>query len=178
MSTPAADISVCVGTKSACVKIRGRANFNCCLDFNALLTGLREKGYDYFLIELTECSLMDSSFLGVLAGFGLKMSPCETETTNGARVELHNPNARVTELLENVGVLRLFKISHGPLALPEELGDCEPQPAAQHSREEVTRACLEAHEKLMAINPENVARFKDVTKFLAEDLARLKGAKQ
>src|ERR1041385_1369017 len=97
MSTPAADISVCVGTKAACVKIRGRANFNCCLDFNALVTGLREKGYGYFLLELSDCSLMDSSFLGVLAGFGLKMSPGDAGK-NGGCVELHNPNARVTEI--------------------------------------------------------------------------------
>jgi len=38
----------------------------------------------------------------------------------------------------------------------------------------LTRACLEAHETLMAINPENVARFKDVAMFLAEDLAKLR----
>jgi len=33
---------------------------------------------------------------------------------------------------------------------------------------------LEAHQTLMALNPENVARFKDVTQFLAEDLENLK----
>ena len=32
------------------------------------------KGYDRFVIDLSECALMDSTFLGVLAGFGLKMN--------------------------------------------------------------------------------------------------------
>jgi hypothetical protein len=32
---------------------------------------------------------------------------------------------------------------------------------------------LEAHQTLMAVNPENVIRFKDVTLFLAEDLKSL-----
>jgi hypothetical protein len=37
---------------------------------------------------------------------------------------------------------------------------------------DLQRTCLEAHERLMAANPENVARFKDVTRFLAEDLRK------
>jgi hypothetical protein len=38
---------------------------------------------------------------------------------------------------------------------------------------EAARTCLEAHQTLMNINPANVPRFKDVTKFMAEDLKRL-----
>jgi hypothetical protein len=33
---------------------------------------------------------------------------------------------------------------------------------------------LEAHQTLMAIDPRNVSKFKEVTAFLAEDLKRLK----
>ena len=36
----------------------------------------------------------------------------------------------------------------------------------------LTTASLEAHKLLMKINPENVPRFKDVAKFLEEDLER------
>jgi hypothetical protein len=43
------------------------------------------------------------------------------------------------------------------------------------SRVELTRECLRAHQTLMDIQPENTPRFKDVTKFLAEDLKRLEG---
>jgi hypothetical protein len=38
----------------------------------------------------------------------------------------------------------------------------------------MTEACLEAHRTLMNVNPGNVAKFKDVTQFLAEDLKRMK----
>jgi len=44
---------------------------------------------------------------------------------------------------------------------------------ANPSREEITRTSLEAHQALMAANPDNVPRFKDVTLFLAEDLKNL-----
>jgi len=172
MSAPAANLSVLVGNHSACIRIVGRANFTLSIDFKALLVGLRQKGYNYFVIELSECLLMDSTFLGVLAGFGLKMSQPEGKVP-ACPVELRNPNARVTELIENVGVLHLFKVAQGPLSAAESLEACATE-TTHRSREEITRACLEAHQILMEINPDNVARFKEVTRFLAEDLQKLK----
>jgi anti-sigma B factor antagonist len=172
MNTPAANLSVLVGDRFACVKIVGRANFTMSIDFKALLVCLRQKGYSYFVIELSECLLMDSTFLGVLAGFGLKMSQPEGIIPAGP-VELRNPNARVTELIENVGVLHLFKVSQGTPTTAETLEACTTE-AAHPSREEITRACLEAHQTLMEINPANVERFKEVARFLAEDLQKLK----
>lgn len=172
MSNPAANLSVLVGDRFACIKIAGRANFTLSIDFKTLLVGLRQKGYTYFMIELSDCLLMDSTFLGVLAGFGLKMSQPDGSLP-ACPVELRNPNARVTELIENLGVLHLFKVAQGPLSSQDALETCTPE-AAHPSREEITRACLEAHQTLMAINPENVAKFKEVTRFLAEDLQKLK----
>jgi anti-sigma B factor antagonist len=171
MSTPSAQIWVQAGKECACIKIQGRANFVSSIDFNAVLTQLRQRGYSHFIIELSECALMDSTFLGVLAGFGLRMTqPNGTQSLHP--VELHNANARITELLENLGVLYLFTTSHG--AEYTEATDARPHDMSSHTREEVTRTCLEAHKTLMDINPNNVSRFKDVTKFLAEDLARIK----
>jgi hypothetical protein len=53
--------------------------------------------------------------------------------------------------------------------LPADLKACTPE-SINPSHEQIARTSLEAHETLMAMNPENVARFKDVTQFLAEDL--------
>ena len=175
MSSPAAQLSVLAEERSACVKIQGRANFTSSIDFDAVVTQLRARGVTHFVIELSECSLMDSTFLGVLAGHGLKLLQCAHDPDCPC-VELRNANPRIAELLENIGVLHLFKTSEGALAAAETLEACAPT-SVPASRAEVTRTCLQAHELLMAINPENVARFKDVTKFLAEDLARLKGEK-
>jgi hypothetical protein len=38
------------------------------------------------------------------------------------------------------------------------------------TKNDLSRNCLEAHETLMQVNPENIAKFKEVTRFLAEDL--------
>jgi anti-anti-sigma regulatory factor len=172
MNMPAAKLTVLVGERFACVRISGRANFTSSVDFKTVLTGLQRKGYNYIVIELSDCALMDSTFLGVLAGFGLNtLSP--NENCAASVIELRNANERLTDLLENLGVLHLFKTKHGALSTPGGVETSAPSPCSP-SREELTRASLEAHQTLMSISPENVERFKDVTNFLAEDLQKLR----
>ena len=114
---------------------------------------------------------MDSTFLGVMAGFGLKMN--QAGAADKRRFELLNPNTRITELLENLGALHLFKVTTGTLQLPDDIQPCTPD-SINPTREQIKRTSLEAHQTLMAVNPANVVRFKDVTLFLAEDLKNLK----
>lgn len=172
MTAPTAKLLVMVGEKFACVKIVGRADFSSSVDFKRLLGELLQKGYTYFVLDLSECVLMDSTFLGVLAGFGLKLAPSAGSQDSPA-IELLNPNARLTEVLDNLGVLHLFTLKQGPLP------SCGPSEAMEYQpvcvgKAEITRACLEAHQTLMAIDPRNVSKFKEVTAFLAEDLKNLK----
>lgn len=166
MST-SAKLSVLVGKNFACVKIAGRANFTFSPDFKTLLAELAQKGYAHFIIDLTECVLMDSTFLGILAQFGMKMNHAGKTDERG--IELLNSNPRITELLENLGALHLFTLTSGALQLPNDVTVSTPE-SVNPTHEEITRTCLEAHKTLMAVNPDNVARFKDVTQFLAEDL--------
>jgi anti-sigma B factor antagonist len=174
MASPSANLSVLVGSNFACVKIAGRANFSSSPDFKTLIEQLTQKGYAHFIVDLSECVLMDSTFLGVLAQFGLKLNPAIG--AGESRLELSNPNTRVTELLENLGALHLFKTLTGELVLPDNMKPCTPE-STNPTHEQITRTSLEAHQTLMAVNPENVARFKDVTQFLAEDLMNLRKCK-
>ncbi|HYG36680.1 MAG TPA: STAS domain-containing protein [Clostridia bacterium] len=171
MSTAPAKMWVLVGEKFACLKISGRANFSSSIDFKTLVKELRQRGYSYFVLDLSECALMDSTFLGVLAGLGLNKGCTDKEPSPA--IELLNANARITELLENLGVLHLFKLTQGQVPLPVQT-EAQAHTPSNPTKEEVTRACLEAHQTLMEINPQNVSKFKEVTAFLAEDLKRLK----
>ena len=173
MSTPSAKLSVLVCKDFACVKIAGRANFMSSPDFNALLTGLKQKGYHRFIIDLAECLIMDSTFLGVLAGFGLANNP--DAAPDKREIELLNPSARVRELLDNLGVLSLFNVATLALQMPADTRVSSPD-TIRPTQEQITRTCLDAHRTLMALNPENAARFKDVTQFLAEDLKNLENS--
>jgi len=161
-----------VGEQFACIRIIGRANFTSSVDFKTLVNELRERGCQCLALDLCECVLMDSTFLGVLAGFGLKLSTGDGDQAQPG-INLLNPSARITELLETLGVLHLFKLTQGPLPLPEQ---AEPRPHAPVSptKAKVTRTYIEAHHTLMDISPANAAKFKDVTQFLAEGLKKPK----
>ena len=115
MSTHTAKLLVFAGEKFSCIKIIGRANFNSSVDFKTLVNELRAKGYGYFILDLSE--LMDSTFLGILTGFGLEISP-NPEVGGDGSIELLNANGRITELLENLGVLHLFKLTRCPEPRP------------------------------------------------------------
>ena len=171
MSNGTASLSVWVGDKIVCIKIAGRASFQSSVDFKTLINTLREQGHKRFVLEVSECQLMDSTFLGVLAGLGLKFS----EERNGhepASLELLNPSDRIFDLIENLGIEHFFQIHKGATPAGGELSPVG-KPASAPDRTETTRICLEAHRLLMEINPANVAKFKDVTRFLEEDLKKL-----
>ena len=170
MSAPSAKIQVCVADKSVWIRVVGRANFASSVDFKTLVTELQQRGCERFALDLTECILMDSTFLGVLAGFGRRLNGNADESAQP--VELLNPNSRVAELLANLGVGHIFRIVSGPPYTP-------PAPTTDAlsttpDAETLARTSLEAHKTLMEIDPENVPKFKEVTQFLAEDLQRMK----
>ena len=172
MNPPVASISVFAGEDNACIRIAGRASFALGVELKTLLQELQAHDCAYFVLDLSECVLMDSTILGILTGFGLKQQQRQGEGKPSV-VELRNANERVAELIENLGVMSLFKFTDGPLCSPENMKALAHE-STQPSREETTRTCLEAHETLVAANPENAAKFKDVTRFLAEDLKRMK----
>jgi anti-anti-sigma factor len=171
MSMMTGNLYVWEGEGTACVRVTGRANFTTSVDFKKLMQHLRKTGCQHVILDLSECLLMDSTFLGVLANEGCKRAvPREGGTEAG--LELVNPNQRIRDLIDNLGVLHLFKLAQYDLA-HEDFKAVDSHGAV--SREEITRTCLEAHRTLMALNPANVPKFKDVAQFFAENLKQKEG---
>lgn len=171
MSKTPSNLHVCIVDDVAHIKVTGRANFASGVQFKMLVNELKERGFNHFVLEVGECMTMDSTFLGVLAGLVLQLHN-DRQNTDRITLELKNPNQRVVELLDNLGVSHLFEIRQG-CAVPDKAyhaADDGPNP----SRAEVSQTCLEAHQVLMAVNPDNIPKFKEVTQFLAEDLKKLK----
>jgi anti-sigma B factor antagonist len=166
MNTTPSNLLVWTGDQMACLRVSGRANFTTSVDFKKLMQHFRDTGAPRVVLDLSACVLMDSTFLGVLASEGYKRS---TPRAGGAEpgLELVNPNQRIRDLIDNLGVTHLFKFTELDLT---ERAFQPVQPDAAITRDEITRTCLEAHEALMALNPANVAKFKDVARFFAESL--------
>lgn len=176
MSSPATSMSVAVTETVVFLKITGRANFTASVSFKKLVQEMRQRGFTRFVINLSECLIMDSTFLGVLASLIGNQNPADSQQPP-LTMELHSPNQRVMDLLDNLGILALFNIvpnSPGPAAAFEPL----PPNGAVLDKIELARTSLEAHRTLIALNPNNVAKFKDVAQFLEEDLQRFEAEKK
>ena len=102
-----------------CVKISGRATFSGSVDFRAVVHGLVDRGYRQFILDVTECLSMDSTFLGVLAGFGQRVAG-GTGCPVPDCIELLNPNNRIMDLLENLGALSLELTAEDHRRIDEE----------------------------------------------------------
>jgi anti-sigma B factor antagonist len=169
MSTPAAKLMVSTLENLACIKVIGRANFAVSVKFKRLLTDLSDKGIKHFVIDLGECTAMDSTFLGDLAGLGLKFYGDGSTKSEGRPIRLLNTPKSVLESIESVGTDRLFQLIRSCEGVP---GGFQEVSLDDVSRVENTRNCLEAHKLLMTLDPANVDKFKDVTAFLEQDLQR------
>jgi len=168
MSATAASLFVAVQDDIVYVRVVGRASFACGPDFSSLVEGLIAKGHKRFAIDMKECALMDSTFIGLLTGFGMQLPPGEN-----SGLSIHHMSPRVSDLLINLGVSQLFLVCSKENGIPDDL-NAKPADKTGHSHDQIQQTCLKAHQTLMEANPENVARFKDVTKFLEEDLKRTK----
>jgi anti-sigma B factor antagonist len=163
----ATSLFVCVNGRAACVRIVGRANFTSSVDFKRLVYQLQNDGCNVIILDLRECLIMDSTFLGVLAAMG---NSCESSRAEGRNctIELFRPSERVTDLLDNLGVLPLFKLVQETPSF-----ECfRPIDEGDTSKLELTQTCLEAHRTLMATSAENERRFKEATEHFADTLRK------
>jgi len=166
MSATAASLFVAVQDDIVYVRVVGKATFACGPDFSSLIEGLIAKGHRRFAIDMKECPLMDSTFIGLLTGFGMQLPPGEDQG-----MSLHHMSERVSDLLTNLGVSQLFLACPAGNGIPEDIEAAPAEPSGP-SQVEIQQTCLKAHQTLMEANEENVARFKDVTRFLEEDLKK------
>jgi anti-anti-sigma factor len=162
------ELLVCTEGDAVCVRIRGRADVSVSVGFKALLTRMIERHFQQYEVELSECQLMDSTFLGVLCGFAARR-----EETGDSRPILLNPNDRIRGLVESLGVDDLFAMSSGnPVT---DLSNCAHVARTEEpSRLALKETSLEAHRTLIALNPDNLPKFKELTEFLAADVKNLK----
>jgi anti-sigma B factor antagonist len=165
-----ANILVATVDSTVCIKLEGRANFASSVDFKRLVNGMREAGNQRFIVDLSACQIMDSTFLGMLAGLGTRLSS-ESLPPEERPIELLNPSERVADLIDNLGVSNLFNIVSCDTR-PEVAYAAAGTDGTSTSKLDLSRNCLEAHQILMDLNPDNVAKFKDVAKFFADEVKR------
>ncbi len=153
------------------IKVVGRGSFQNSGCLKAFYQQLLKEGVHKFVVDLELCTYLDSTFLGILLGLGLKLK----ESGKGL-LHILNASPRNLELLKNLGLDRLISIDAAPASL-NGIGEksLEEMACPVPTREEAAPTILEAHEALMDFDPRNVPKFKDVVEFLREDLGQTAG---
>jgi anti-sigma B factor antagonist len=143
------------------IRIEGRASFQnsaCLQDFFNELIG---RGSTRFVMDFNNCTSMDSTFLGVLAGVALQL---RKSTPQGSLV-LCRLSPRNLELVRNLGLHRLLTVDTETIDLTLNTKKALPC-AADKGELESARLVLAAHENLVAADEANRVKFQDVLAFL------------
>jgi len=144
------------------VRIEGRASFQnsgCLHDF---FVETMKQGKTRFVLDFQNCTSMDSTFLGVMAGLALDL---RKKIPPGSLV-LARASQRNLELIRNLGLHRLVSVDSG--SFPMNFGQTATALPCGGDRTELEQArlVLQAHENLVATDEGNRSKFQDVLSFL------------
>jgi anti-sigma B factor antagonist len=162
----AASILVGVTSRAVHIRVEGKGSFQNSPALKEFSKQMLERGFRNFVVDLNTCSVMDSTFMGTLAGIALRLR----EFGDG-RLVVRNANERNSDLLKNLGLNNLFEIeSKIPAVRSETNLEAAPLEQTRSNRSDQAACMIEAHEALVDADPENLARFKDVLEYLKQDL--------
>ena len=143
------------------IRIEGRASFLNSASLRDFVNQMLKSGKNRFVIDFLRCTSMDSTFLGVLAGFALEL---RKGTPKGSLV-LTRMGQRNLELIRNLGLHKLLTIDSSEAGANTQACDT-PLVGAARGELENARLVLEAHENLVSADESNRGKFQDVLVFM------------
>lgn len=155
------------------VRVEGKGSFLNSGNLKEFAREMVNRGYREFVIDLENCAMMDSTFMGTMAGVALRLK----ELGHGHLHVVHC-GQRSRELLTGLGLDQIFSIHANGSAAPEcEILATAPAAAPSVQKQQQAQQMLDAHEALCEAAPENFSRFKDVLDYLKQDLHQEPAAK-
>jgi len=160
--------------QTAVIRVGGRGSFKISPPLKQFIHKvLLTKSANRILMEMSHCSGMDSTFMGVIAGIA-----CFVKSQPAVRFELINLSEKNKKLLVTLGVDRVVDYS---MSASEEQQQLLNQLACSSTtlkgdlsdKLEAAKTTLEAHETLVDINPQNLVKFKSVLEYLQDDVRNL-----
>jgi len=139
------------------VRVAGRGTFQNSTGLKEFAAEMMQRGHRDFVVDLKDCELMDSTFMGTLAGVAMRLGP-------EGKLHVVRANERCRKVMKNLGLDRVVALEEEPTGQEPSppLRDAEGNPPREAKRETI----IEAHRNLVAADPANEVRFKDVIEFL------------
>jgi anti-anti-sigma factor len=122
---------------------------------------MSQQGFCDFIVDLSACKTMDSTFLGVLVGF-LNEHP-----TGQTRLTLVNISEYHRTLLDNLGISRILTIKSSSFMFPSIITKTlQEEYYDPRKRMEMIRS---AHKALVALNDKNRKLFQEFLDLMDEE---------
>jgi hypothetical protein len=147
------------------VKVEGLARQDNCIALPDLLEAMISQGCRGAVFEMSECTGMDSTFMGVLAFCADKL-----KHDAAPRVFVVNIDDRLCTQLKKIGVLPLITVREGRTAVPTlEFKPIEDIHFPDNEQERLLRI-KEMHEELIRLNEDNRLQFGEVVRAIEQEL--------
>jgi anti-anti-sigma regulatory factor len=179
MSAPSQGIFVACTEAAVFVRVIGRG---ACRNSEPLRQfGLRklQQGIRKIYVDLLRCEALDSTFLGVFAGFGLSLG-------EKSALILSNMTGSTLHALKTLGLDHIASVEsaeRAPEAFPPDSafeflpGTDLNGPDSRFDALERALLMLECHQDLCRIDERNEDKFREVKQFLREDIDRHGGSR-
>jgi hypothetical protein len=123
------------------------------------------EGYEKFIIDLRDCSTMDSTFMGTLVEIA-SLAPPMAES-----LMIINAQEHCEGLLEGLGLDNVLCIKRGETEMPGV--ETEPLPEFAVTQTERMRLIRRAHENLVRIDRRNEEKFGPFLHRLIKEMSRM-----
>ena len=166
---PNSSILVGCNQKVVCIRVQGKGSFQNSTGIKQFATAMIHRGHRNFVVDLADCPVMDSTFMGTLTGVALRLR----EIGQG-EVHVINSNARNTDLLAGLGLDQILSLDSASAdegmyhPIDEDTLALSPEQAAD--KKATTETMIAAHQALVDADPENFCKFKDVIDYLKQDI--------
>jgi anti-anti-sigma regulatory factor len=158
---PASKILASCAHRIVWVRVEGRGSSTNSTALKDFARAMIDRGAREVIVDLCNCSMMDSTFMGTLAEISLRL-----RELNEGYLSVVNLNERTAESLCSLELNQLFNIRVSAIKKDGQALTMPPK----EDRIARTQTMLEAHETLIKMVPENLPKFNDVIEYLKEEL--------
>lgn len=154
------------------VRVESRGSFKNSPDLRAVAESAMRRGMKQIVVDLAECPIMDSTFMGTLTSLHHAL---EKQSGGGGSLIVLNANDRNLDLLQSLGLDHVFHVDKDGTELPELRRQVDEEILARAKIQPLDKTehaahVLEAHEALAGANEANRDRFRDVVSFLRTEV--------
>ena len=147
------------------VRINGPGNMKLCPTLQDFARRMVKEGYTKFIVNLKDCSTMDSTFMGTLVELASLAKP------GAESLLIINAKDHCEGLLEGLGLDNVLQIKRGYTELPDI--ELEPLPEYAVKQAERIRLIKQAHENLVEIDERNREKFGPFLRQLTKEMENM-----